>query len=95
MTEEEKKLFIVRMGDAMPVMRKTLKLTQSELSTLPGVSRSVISNVERGLQPLGWDAFLAVTAVFQSNPICKKLFEIYGIDLEQIKKYLCVENQKS
>ena len=95
MTEEDKKLVVVRMKDAMPVMRKTLKLTQSELSTLSGVSRTVISNVERGLQPLGWDAFLAVTTVFQSNPICHKLFEIYNIDLEQIKKYFCVENRKS
>ena len=55
MTEEEKTLMAERMRDAMPVMRKTLKLTQSELSTLSGVSRSVISNAERGKQKLGWD----------------------------------------
>ena len=95
MTEEDKKLMVARMKDAMPVMRKTLKLTQGELSTLSGVSRTVISCVERGLQPLGWDAFLAVTAVFQANPICSKLFEIYDIDLEQLKNYFCVENRKS
>ena len=95
MTEEDKKLMAARMKDAMPVMRKTLKLTQNELSTLSGVSRTVISNVERGLQPLSWDSFLAITAVFQSNPICKKLFGIYNIDLEQMKKYFRVENQRS
>ncbi len=92
MTEEEKKLLAVRMKDAMPVMRKTLKLTQSDLSSMSGVSRSVISGVERGLQPLGWDAFLAITTVFQSNPTCNKLFEVFGIDLKQLKDYFCVEN---
>ena len=87
MTEEDKKLMVARMKDAMPVMRKTLKLTQSELSTLSGVSRSVISNVERGKQKLGWDAFVAITAVFRANPTCDKLFDVFGIDLKQMKNY--------
>ena len=95
MTEEEKALMASRMRETMPVMRKALKLTQSGLSTLSGVSRSVISNAERGKQKLGWDAFLAITAVFRSNPTCGKLFDVFGIDLKQLKSYFSVENQRT
>ena len=94
MTEEEKKMLVARMKDAMPVMRKALNLTQSDLSTLSGVSRTVISRVERNLQPLGWDAFLAITMVFHSNPTCSKLFDVFNIDLKQLKNCLCVEKQE-
>ena len=95
MTEEEKTLMAARMRDAMPVMRKALKLTQNELSTLSGVSRSVISNAERGKQKLGWDTFLAISAVFRSNPTCDKLFDMFGIDLQQVNNFFRVEKQKT
>ena len=87
MTEEEKALMASRMREAMPVMRKALKLTQSALSTLSGVSRSVISNAERGKQKPGRDTFLSLTAVFRSNPTCDKLFDMFGIDLQQVNNF--------
>ena len=82
------------MREAMPVMRKTLNLTQRELSARSGVSRAVISNVERGIQPLGWDSFVAITAVFQSNPTCCKLFDVFEIDVKRMKDFFCVEKQE-
>ena len=50
MTEDEKILMMNRMKEALPVMRKNLKLSQSDLAKLSGVSRGVISNVELGKQ---------------------------------------------
>ena len=91
MTEEEKALMAFRMRETMPVMRKALKLTQSGLSTLSGVSRSVISNAERGKQKPGRDTFLSLTAVFRSNPTGYGLFAEYGIDIQRVKDYLCIE----
>ena len=94
MTEEDKKRMAAHMKEAMPVMRKSLNITQSELSVRSGVSRAVISNVERGIQPLSWDAFVAITAVFRSNPTSSKMFDVYGIDLKQLQDFFCVESQR-
>lgn len=90
MTEEEKALMMSRMAKALPVMRKSLKMTQSELSSLSGVSRAVISNVELGKQNMNWSTFVAVAAVFEANPDCDKLFNAFDIDLAQIKSYFTV-----
>ena len=48
MTEDDRLLMIQRMTEALPVMRKSLNLSHSEPESLSGVSRAVISNVERG-----------------------------------------------
>ena len=90
MTEEEKALMMSRMAKALPVMRKSLKMTQSELSSLSGVSRALISNVELGKQNMNWNTFVAVAAVFKANPDCDKLFDAFDIDLAQLKSYFTV-----
>ena len=92
MTEEEKALMMSRMAKALPVMRKSLKMTQSELSSLSGVSRAVISNVELGKQDMNWNSFVAIVAVFKTNPDCDKLFNAFDIDLAQVKSYFTVNN---
>ena len=90
MTEEEKALMMSRMAKALPVMRKSLKMTQSELSSLSGVSRALISNVELGKQNMNWSTFVAVATVFEANPDCDKLFDAFDIDLAQLKSYFTV-----
>ena len=68
-----------RMKEALPVMRKSLKLSQSDLARLSGVSRGGISNVECGKQNMTWNTFLAIISVFRANQNCEKLFEAFGI----------------
>ena len=90
MTEDEKVLMMNRMKEALPVMRKSLKLSQSDLARLSGVSRGVISNVERGKQNMTWNTFLAIISVFRANQNCEKLFEAFGINLERLNEYFIV-----
>ena len=90
MTEDEKVLMMNRMKEALPVMRKSLKLSQSDLARLSGVSRGVISNVECGKQKMTWNTFLAIISVFRANQNCEKLFEAFGINLERLNEYFIV-----
>ena len=90
MTEDEKILMMNRMKEALPVMRKNLKLSQSDLAKLSGVSRGVISNVELGKQNMTWNTFLALASVFRANQNCDKLFDAFSIHLEQLNDYLNV-----
>ena len=90
MTEDEKALMMNRMKEALPVLRKNLKLSQSDLAELSGVSRGVISNVELGKQNMTWNAFLALASVFRANQNCDKLFDAFGINLEQLNEYFNV-----
>ena len=91
MTEEDKAYMESRMAEALPAMRKHLKLSQSDLESLSGVSRSVISNIERGKRAMRWDTFVAITAVFRANPTCDNLLEAFGVSTSRLKKYFNVE----
>ena len=37
-----------------------------------------------------WNTFLALTSVFRANQDCDKLFDAFGIHLEQLNDYLNV-----
>ena len=91
MTEEEKTGMMRQMSRALPVMRKSLKLSQSALSDLTGVSRSVISNIERGRQEMSWNAFIALLLVFYYNDGSRNLFGAFGIDTGKLRSFLAVE----
>lgn len=87
MTEDEKSLMINRLQEVLPIIRKRLKLSQSDLGELSGLSRGVISNVECGKQNMTKKTFLALAAVFSVNKNCDKLFEAFDINLEQLNEF--------
>ena len=65
MTEERKQYMAKQLAVALPVMRKKLNLKQEELCEKTGVSRSILSGVERGKRQLYWDTFLTLMMLFQ------------------------------
>ena len=90
MTEERKQYMAKQLAVALPVMRKKLNLKQEELCEKTGVSRSILSGVERGKRQLYWDTFLTLMMFLSSNEISRKLFRAYDIDVEELKEYLTV-----
>ena len=71
LTEEKKKMISV-LSQALPVLRKEIGVSQAELARRVGVSRQMISLIERQLQPMTWTLFLALVFFFKSNNDFKK-----------------------
>ena len=88
MTEERKKYMTRQMAIALPVMRKALKLKQMDLCERTGVSRSILSAVEKGARELSWDTFLTLLSLFYTNEQSRKLFSVYDIDIQELSAYL-------
>lgn len=53
----------------LPVFRKAMHISQSELAAKIGKSRQTISDIERKSAPMGWDTYLAVIKVFECNGV--------------------------
>ena len=66
LTEEQRRMISV-LSQAMPHLRKELGVSQTELANKVGVSRQMISLIERQLQPMTWTLFLAIIFFFKCN----------------------------
>lgn len=65
--QKEQTEMIDVMTQALPYLRRELHISQTELANKVGVSRQMISLIERGLQPMTWTLFLAIVFFFKSN----------------------------
>ena len=65
--QAEQQEMIRVMTQALPHLRKELHVSQTELAEKVGVSRQMISLIERGIQPMTWTLFLAIVFFFKSN----------------------------
>ena len=95
MTEEEKNIMMHKMTNALPVMRKSLNLSQGKLSEMTGLGRSTISALETGKLEMTWSSFIPLLTIFRINPESRKLFEPYEIDIEQLNDFWIVQDKKS
>ena len=59
----EQKALIESLVNELPVYRKKLRMSQADLGEAVGKSRQKISEMERGVAPLGWDTYLAILMV--------------------------------
>ncbi len=66
LTEEQKKMISV-LSQALPHLRKEIGVSQTELANKVGISRQMISLIERQIQPMTWTLFLAIVFFFKSN----------------------------
>ena len=65
-TDEQKNMISI-LSQALPHLRKEIGVSQTTLANKVGVSRQMISLIERQLQPMTWTLFLAIVFFFKSN----------------------------
>lgn len=91
---EDQQRMISILSQALPYLRKEMGVSQTELANKVGVSRQMISLIERQLQPMTWTLFLAVVFFFKCNNDFdkgkKKIAKKYPNVVEQI---LLLEHQ--
>ena len=66
LTSEQKEM-INTLIQALPYLRKEFDISQTELAHKVGLSRQMISLIERGKQQMTWTQFLAIVFFFKSN----------------------------
>ena len=66
LSEDQKKM-VSTLTQALPFLRKEIGVSQTELANKVGVSRQMISLIERQIQPMSWTLFLAIVFFFKSN----------------------------
>ena len=64
---DNRKILIDTMVKDLPLIRKQLKLSQTDLGERLGKKRQTISAIERGVMPLKWDTFLAIMILIEQN----------------------------
>lgn len=66
----------------LPVYRKKMRMSQADLALAVGKSRQKISEIERGVAPLGWDTYLAIVMLLSSHGVLEPM----GRDANMISK---------
>lgn len=95
MTEQRKEM-IDTLTKALPYLRKELGVSQTVLADKVGISRQMLSLIEREKQPMTWTQFLAIAFFFKCNNDfvegIRKADKIYPNLVEQA---LLLENEMS
>jgi len=84
LTKEQRQMIEVFVK-ALPRLRKQLGVSQTVLGEKIGISRQMVSFIERGVCPMTWSIFLSIALFFKVN---------YNRDKEQLNdldKFLLVD----
>ena len=84
MSADEKRDMIARFTAALPVLRKSIHMTQDQLAARSGVSRITVSAVERGRQEMSWGTFVSLLSVFSADSRSLPLLESFGVELSRL-----------
>ena len=63
----------------LPTLRRSLRLTQTDLSKLLGVTRGTVTNIENGRTPLSWCMFIALLGIFKNDREALEMMKVFGI----------------
>ncbi|MDR3310792.1 MAG: helix-turn-helix transcriptional regulator [Oscillospiraceae bacterium] len=74
--------------DALPALRKELKISQTALGRKIGISRQMISAIERGQAPLTWTVMLSIVLFFKVNYNANKQKH-----LSELERYLLLDSE--
>jgi DNA-binding XRE family transcriptional regulator len=86
--QEEKKRLVDNMAENLPMLRKKLGVTQEELATLIGVSRSTIMEVENLKREMTWNMFLSLILIFTKNKETDILLNVLEIYTDELNSFI-------
>ncbi len=66
------------LAHALPGLRDALRMSQSDLASVVGLSRGIFSLVETGLRPMTWNVFAPTFLFFEAHEESKRILESMG-----------------
>lgn len=88
MDDAAREILIKNMTDNLPVLRKKLRVSQDELSSLIGVSRSTLTKIENHNREMTWNMFLSLILIFTKNKETDKLLNVMEIYTDELNEFI-------
>lgn len=88
MPEEFRNEYTEKMTRQLPVLRRALGLSQTELAEILDLSRSAIANVENGRQKMTWNMFLSLLLIFSRNAETERLLGVMEISTDELNELI-------
>jgi len=88
LTEKERQKYIDLMVENLPVLRTQLRLRQSDLAELIGISNFSISGMENGQRKMTWNTFMSLIPIFMGNEKSAKLMSALGIYTPELDRFI-------
>lgn len=76
-----------RLSTYLPVIRKTLRITQEQLAERVGLTRQTIISFEKRQRILPWHTYLALVLYFQQNETSRDFLERFELFDPEILKF--------
>lgn len=86
--QEFREKYMEKMAASLPVLRKTLKLSQGALAEAVGASRDTVAQIEGKKRKMTWNTFLALLLLFDKNPESATLLRALDIYSEELEEQL-------
>ena len=90
MDEKQKNVLIENMVTNLPTLRAKLGVSQTELSTKIGMSRSTIAAIENRKRNMTWNVFLSLILIFTKNKETDKLLSVMEIYTDELNAFIKV-----
>lgn len=87
MNDRKKQELCEEMARELPILRKALGVTQEQLASMAGVSRSTVICYERN-KTMGWNTFLSLLLIFTRHEDTLKLIRAFGLYPDELDTYL-------
>lgn len=88
MNEGKRQAYIDKLTDNLPMLRKKLKLSQSSLADVVGVSSYTILAIEKRQRKMTWNTFLSLLLIFLRHGDTKDLLPALGIYTEELMRFI-------
>ena len=76
------------MTDNLPTLRKKLNLSQEDLGSMIGVSRSTVAAIENKKREMSWNTFLSLVLVFTKNKDTDVLLNVLSIYTDEFNDFI-------
>lgn len=94
MNSIQKELLIDKMTENLPVLRKKLGVTQTELADLIGVSKYTILAIEKNQRRMTWNTFLSLVLIFSKNKDTDKMLTLFEIYTDEFNNFIKNRNKE-
>lgn len=88
---ESKDIYIERMVENLPVIRKKLRLSQEALAEIIGMDRSSVARIETKKMKMSWSTFMLLLLYFDKNEATSALLRTFNIYDDAVDSYIKLE----